>query len=44
MPDKECPGATEDDPCELFSRIRFPVEEFFPPNSVENAEDYRSMV
>ena len=44
MPDKECPGATEDDPCELFSRIRFPVEEFFPPNSVENCEDYRSMV
>ena len=44
LPDKECPGASEDDPCELFSRIRFPVEEFFPPNSVENAEDYRSMV
>ena len=44
VPDKECPGATEDDPCELFSRIRFPVEEFFPPNSVENAEEYRSMV
>ncbi len=44
LPTKECPGASEDDPCELFSRIRFPVEEFFPPNSVENAEDYRSMV
>ena len=44
LPDKECPGASEDDPCELFSRIRFPVEEFFPPNSVENSEDYRSMV
>ena len=44
LPDKECPGASEDDPCERFSRIRFPVEEFFPPNSVENCEDYRSMV
>ena len=44
VPDKECPGASEDDPCELFGRIRFPVEEFFPPNSVENDEDYRSMV
>lgn len=44
LPDKECPGASEDDPCELFSRIRFPVEEFFPPNSVETADDYRSMV
>ena len=44
MPDKECPGTTEDDPCELFSRIRFPVEEFFPPNSMEEAEEYRNMV
>lgn len=44
MPDKECPGTSEDDPCALFSRIRFPVEEFFPPDSVCNCEDYRSMV
>ena len=45
MPDKECPGCgSEDDPCTLFSRIRFPVEEFFPPDSVPNCEDYRSMV
>ena len=34
---------TEDDPCTLFSRIRFPVEEFFPPDSICNCEDYRSM-
>ena len=45
MPDKECPGCgAEDDPCALFSRIRFPVEEFFPPDSVASCEDYRSMV
>ena len=44
MPDKECPGITEDDPCTLFSRIRFPVEEFFPPDSVCECEDYRSMI
>ena len=44
MPDKECPGASEDDPCALFGRIRFPVEEFFPPDSVVPCEDYRSMV
>jgi len=44
LPDKECPGTTQDDPCELFSRIRFPVEEFFPPDSVCDCEDYRSMV
>ncbi|MBP3539995.1 MAG: hypothetical protein J6J62_09145 [Oscillospiraceae bacterium] len=44
MPDKECPGvASDDDPCMLFSRIRFPVEEFFPPDSVEDCDDYRTM-
>lgn len=30
VPDKEC-VATSDDPCELFKRIKFPVNEFFPP-------------
>ena len=44
MPQKECPGSSEDDPCELFGRIRFPVEEFFPPDSVANAAEYRNMV
>lgn len=44
LPTKECPGSTEDDPCELFSRIRFPVEEFFPPDSVEENDDYRSLL
>ena len=44
MPQKECPGTSEDDPCTLFSRIRFPVEEFFPPDSLCNCEDYKSMV
>ena len=44
LPDKECPGTiTEDDPCTLFSRIRFPVEEFFPPDSICDCEDHRSM-
>lgn len=43
MPDKECEGCGQsDDPCTLFSRIRFPVEEFFPPDSVQNcAEEYK---
>ncbi len=44
LPDKECPGSSEDDPCELFGRIRFPVEEFFPPDSVADATEYRNMV
>ena len=34
VPDKEC-VATSDDPCELFKRIKFPVNEFFPPRLSE---------
>lgn len=30
VPEKEC-VATSDDPCELFRRIEFPTDEFFPP-------------
>lgn len=33
VPDKECPGASADDPCTMFSQIRFPIEEFFPPDT-----------
>ena len=43
MPEKECIGSTEDDPCTMFSRIRFPVEEFFPPDSIESCDNYRSL-
>lgn len=44
MPDKECEGCGQtDDPCTLFSRIRFPVEEFFPPDSVQCDDNYRNM-
>ncbi len=31
IPEKECPSATETNPCELFNTIRFPFDEFFPP-------------
>ena len=31
IPEKECVGATPDDPCDLFERISFPIDEFFPP-------------
>ena len=41
LPDKDCPGASEDDPCALFGRIDFPVEEFFPPDSVAESCDYK---
>lgn len=30
VPNKECTSST-DNPCDLFSRIEFPTEEFFPP-------------
>jgi hypothetical protein len=41
MPDKECIGSNEDDPCTLFARIHFPVDEFFPPDTLESPEGYR---
>ena len=44
MPDKECPSTSDDDPCALFGKIRFPVEEFFPPDSVEDCTDYSNLV
>lgn len=35
VPNKECGGSSsfEDDPCTLFSKIPFPVDEFFPPDN-----------
>ncbi len=42
LPEKECSPGTSDDPCTLFSRISFPVDEFFPPDSLAAAEDYRT--
>ncbi len=42
LPDKECVSNSEEDPCTMFSHIRFPVEEFFPPDSINASEDYRS--
>lgn len=30
VPQKECVGATDDNPCDLFARIDFPMEEFYP--------------
>ncbi|MBQ8974974.1 MAG: hypothetical protein IJ072_04530 [Oscillospiraceae bacterium] len=42
MPDKECEGPVDDDPCAMFSRINFPVDEFFPPDTIVNDENYRN--
>lgn len=38
IPDKECVTSC-DNPCELFSRIDFPTDEFFPPRSTELDDD-----
>ena len=44
LPEKECPGSSEDEPCERFGRIRFPVEEFFPPVRHQGTTACRNMV
>ena len=42
VPDKECScGGGEEDPCEIFRKVMFPVDEFFPPNSVCSGDNYR---
>ncbi len=36
MPEKECAcgsDCSQEDPCEVFRQVKFPVDEFFPPNS-----------
>ena len=42
MPEKECVGGSDDNPCDLFKRIKFPVDEFFPPVAGDFT-DYREM-
>lgn len=32
VPDKVCQEAEEDDPCKLFAKMSFPVNEFSPPS------------
>ena len=45
IPDKECAGAAcEEDPCTLFGKIPFPIEEFFPPDNTKGALDYQGFI
>ena len=44
LPNKECVGSSDDDPCTLFSRVAFPTEEFYPPDTVRGGECYRDLV
>lgn len=44
IPQKECVSATDNNPCELFEKIQFPYDEFYPPkrDDYEQDFDYRS--
>jgi len=33
IPQKECVSSNDDKPCDLFRKIAFPIDEFFPPKS-----------
>lgn len=39
MPEKECGCSNDDDPCEIFRQVKFPVNEFFPPNTISGCKD-----
>ena len=38
IPQTECSGGDQEDPCGLFRSVAFPVNEFFPPNTVKRPE------
>lgn len=35
VPNKKCVASTDENPCELFDSIEFPVDEFFPPQKFD---------
>lgn len=41
VPCKECPGSSDEDPCAVFRKVQFPMEEFFPPNTLPQPEGYQ---
>lgn len=41
IPNKECIESTDEDPCSIFERITFPVDEFFPPHE-ENPDQFNN--
>lgn len=44
LPEKECTCGNDDDPCEIFRQVKFPVDEFFPPNTICTCADtYRDV-
>ena len=43
LPEKECSCGSEDDPCEIFRHVQFPVDEFFPPNTLGCGDDHPNL-
>ena len=43
VPEKECVCSNDEDPCTLFSRVDFPTDEFYPPDSINYCESYRNL-
>ncbi|MBE6939504.1 MAG: hypothetical protein E7457_01585 [Ruminococcaceae bacterium] len=42
IPQTECECSDQENPCGIFQHVAFPLNEFFPPNTVEVPCDYRS--
>lgn len=44
LPQKECASSGgEEDPCQVFRQVQFPVDEFFPPNTISGEHDYNEV-
>lgn len=39
IPDKKCVATSDESPCDLFEKISFPVDEFFPPTRFSECDD-----
>ncbi len=47
VPNKKCIASTEENPCEIFETIEFPIDEFFPPQKADfpgALEEERQMI
>lgn len=39
LPEKECKGPREEEPCSFFEKLGFPTNEFFPPENNSNGKN-----
>ncbi len=42
IPEKECDNRTTDNPCAVFSKLCFPMEDFFPPKANDIKDEFSS--